>query len=135
MTAPRLQILSSNARRVMVVEEDFTRSQLLTSMLALCDVEVVATSLHDAVAAAEAGTLDAVFLNLNATRGSGVELVRRLRKQHPDVSLTSIGSDLHPDLHMAAVRLGVRSFLSVPFGIESVASTLRDSLTATENAA
>lgn len=117
----------SAIRRVMVVEEDFTRRHLLASLLALRPgLEVITESTHDAAATALRLDIDAAFVNLNATRGSGIELVRRLRKSQPDLTITSIGHDLHPDLHMAAIRAGVRSFLEIPFASDSLSATLRE---------
>ena len=66
---------------------------------------------------------------------SGIELVRRLRKSQPDLTITSIGNDLHPDLHMAAIRAGVRSFLEIPFAPESLSETLREMFGAAVSAA
>jgi len=117
----------SAIRRVMVVEEDFTRRHLLASLLALRPgLEIVTESADGAAATALRLDIDAAFINLNATRGSGIELVRRLRKSQPDLPITSIGHDLHPDLHMAAIRAGVRSFLEIPFASDSLSETLRD---------
>jgi DNA-binding response OmpR family regulator len=121
--------------RVLVVEEDFTRLHLLMSVLSMCGAEAVPASADDAEATASRESVDAIFLNLNATRGSGIELVRRLRRTLPDVPVTSIGHGLHPDLHIAAIRYGVRSFLSLPFDAESVGATLRESIAAASDAA
>lgn len=137
MNAPNSsQTELSPIRRVLVVEEDFTRRQLLLSMLALRpDLEVFSESVHDAAGAADRLDVDAVFVDLNATRGSGIELVRRLRRAQPRLTITSIGDDLHPDLHMAAIRAGVRSFLELPFERQSLADTLREMFDATVSAA
>ena len=117
----------SPARRILVVEEDFTRRQLLVSMLSLrSDLEVFSESAEGAAETASRLDVDAVFVDLNATRGSGIELVRRLRKAQPDLSITSIGHALHPDLHMAAIRVGIRSFLEIPFASGSLSETLRE---------
>lgn len=117
----------SSSRRILVIEEDFTRRQLLVSMLALrSDLEVFSESADDAAATASLLDVDAVFVDLNATGGSGIELVRRLRRAQPDLTITSIGDDLHPDLHMAAIRAGVRSFLEIPFGRQSLSDTLSE---------
>lgn len=113
--------------RVMIVEEDFTRRHLLVSMLALQQgVQVVTATTEEAAAIAQLLDIDAALVNLNATRGSGIELVRRLRKYQPDATIASIGNDLHPDLHMAAIRAGVRSFLRIPFEAESLSTLLRE---------
>ncbi len=113
---------------VLVVDDDPGVRFTLAEVLGEADVDVLkAAGGEEALAllAAHAGEVHLVLTDLAMPGLDGMELLRRIRAEHPAVlvvMITAHGSEAHA---VAAMKLGAYDYFAKPFDVEAVLAVVR----------
>jgi DNA-binding NtrC family response regulator len=99
-----------------VGESNFLTSRLLLSALHSAGHNAVAGRNGDEIAALIAKyDVSVLVLNLNLARPGGLEFLRQLQVQHPQIRVAAATATGQSDLKLAAAALGVSMFFELPF--------------------
>ena len=100
-------------RVVLVDDHDLIRQGLAASFTLEPQTEVVGTagSVAEALEVCEETRPDAVVTDLQLPDGTGLDIVRRLRKDHPDIGLVVLTMHSGDDQIFAAMEAGASGFV------------------------
>jgi two-component system response regulator AtoC len=105
--------------RVLVVDDDLSSRQLCVEVLESLGYQ--ATSVDSPIPALsilENGEFDIVLADVHMPGGSGIDLLRTIKKNHPGIDvLVMTGFGSIPEA-VEAVKLGAYDYVTKPFGIE-----------------
>lgn len=116
--------------RILVAEDD----EIVLSLIAQAEeYDIVAVrNGEDCIAALEKEAFDAVILDVLMPKKSGLVVLRKLRKDHPEtaaVVITGYGEILRPQV----LEIGVDSFLEKPFTLDDLRRAVSAALDAVKN--
>ncbi len=115
--------------RVLAVDDDETARRNLVLALAREGCEVVtAASGREALEQLEAREFDVVLTDLHLGQSDGMELLERTRARWPDTRVVVITGYASIPSAVEAVKKGAFQYLSKPFAIEELRSTVRRAL-------
>jgi two-component system nitrogen regulation response regulator NtrX len=115
--------------RIVIIEENFVTSELLAAM--------VRRSGHEVVVVRDANTTsrelrkaaaDVVLMNLELSRVGGIELLRRVRRDHPALAIVGMPRQPHSDVLLACAQAGVRTFVGAPFDVDELPAILAETM-------
>jgi two-component system nitrogen regulation response regulator NtrX len=120
------------SERILVVDDEQNIRWSLGNVLGDAGFRVVcAEDGEEALAAVEAEPPDAVFLDIELPKLNGMEVLRRLRTERPDVSVVMISGHATIERAVEATRLGAFDFVEKPFSSDRILLLARN---ATERA-
>jgi two-component system, NtrC family, nitrogen regulation response regulator NtrX len=107
--------------RILVVDDEQNIRWSLGLVLGDAGFDVVcAEDGEEALAAVEAEPPHAVFLDIELPKLDGMEVLRRLRAQRPDISVVMITGHATIERAIAATRLGAFDFVEKPFSSDRI---------------
>jgi C4-dicarboxylate-specific signal transduction histidine kinase len=107
--------------RVLVVDDEGSVVELLTLWLSQSGYEVcAATDAATARRALASGGFDLVTLDIAMPGGSGLDLLRWVRSEHPDVGVVMASATGDVEMVIEAMRLGAFSYMIKPFQLDLV---------------
>ena len=117
-------------KRILIVEDDPRVREVLHQALVIAGYEVVATADgEEALAAYRMATADLVITDLLMPRMDGVETIRGLRRQHPDLRVIAVtGARGRFNRLTAARHVGADHTLLKPFRLNDLLTAVRDTL-------
>jgi two-component system OmpR family response regulator len=123
---PELTRLDGTPLRVLVVDDEPNIAELLRMALRYegWDVEVAHTG-SKAVSAARASSPDAVVLDMMLPDFDGMEVLRRLRADAPDVPVLFLTARDAVEDRVAGLTAGGDDYVTKPFSLEEVVARLR----------
>lgn len=114
--------------RVLILEDDVLMAELLETILAglyaRLDADIVSTKAQ-ALAALDQNTYQLLICDWNLPDGSGLEVVRAIRKQDNKLPVLMISGRTDRESVLAAAHYGIRGFISKPFKVETVRDRLK----------
>ncbi|KOU35051.1 response regulator transcription factor [Streptomyces sp. WM6378] len=121
---------TQNAQRlkVIVADDQAAVREPLAAVLGLAkDIDVVAAAADGAevLAAAAAGPVDVVLMDLRMPVMDGIEATRRLTEEHPEVAVVVLTTFADDDSILAALSAGARGYLTKNAGREDIARAIR----------
>jgi two-component system NtrC family sensor kinase len=124
--APEPVIAPSSRRgRVLVVDDEFVLRRVLSGCLEELGYPHAAAGDADGAEAELAANDYAIALiDLKMPRVSGLDLIERLRRSHPDLRLVAMSGFVTEDARQALSRLGVKDVLSKPFDTDQLEKLL-----------
>ena len=124
--APDLTRPDGSALRVLVVDDEENIAELLRMALRYegWDVEVALTG-SKAVAAGKKQRPDAVVLDMMLPDFDGMEVLRRLRAEEPDVPVLFLTARDSVEDRVAGLTAGGDDYVTKPFSLEEVVARLR----------
>ncbi len=115
----------SAIRRILVVDDDVSLRNLLAQTLAGAGFQAfTAEDGRDARAQVEEHQIDLVITDLAMPREEGMELIRALRKQQPDVKIVAMSGAFGSDVLRAAQALGAHISLVKPVSRETILQSI-----------
>jgi two-component system chemotaxis response regulator CheY len=116
--------------RVLVVDDDNLMRELLKAILRDEGYQIVgdAKDGQSALAACDKLTPDLVCLDVNMPGMNGIELLKTLRRQHPNTRVVMITGDSSLTTVREAVSHGAAGYIIKPFSSARVADALRVAL-------
>jgi two-component system response regulator GlrR len=116
-------------RRVMIVEDDEIFLRPLRRTLEVAGFDVLALSSgEDAVDALKREDVDVVMTDKRLPGMDGVELVRRIKTDHPDVAVVMMTAYGTIESAVEAMRLGAANYLVKPFDTAELLIVLRHAI-------
>jgi len=118
------------ALRVLIVDDMVSYRKILSDVMAeIPEVEVGATAASGGIALKKlaAGSFDLVLLDVHMPEMDGVETLRRIRKEFPDVAVVMVSGETtrSADSTIAALELGAVDFIRKPDGPDAAANRAR----------
>ncbi|SDV99886.1 HDOD domain-containing protein [Marinobacter mobilis] len=114
--------------KAMILEDDVLMAELLETILAGLYTRMnadIVTSEEQALAAWEPGKYQLLICDWNLPDGSGLDVVRKIRKQDQDVPILMISGRSDRDSVLAAAHYRISGFISKPFRVEMVRDRLK----------
>ena len=117
-------------KRILIVEDDSRVREVLQQALAMAGYDVVATADgEEALAAYTAATTDLIITDLLMPRMDGVETIRGLRRQRPDLRVIAVTGARGRFNRLTAARyVGADHTLLKPFRLNDLLTAVRDTL-------
>jgi putative two-component system response regulator len=115
--------------RVLCVDDDEQVRTMIQRVLDSAGHECVpAATATEARALLERGTFAAVLFDINLPDSSGLELLRELRQNHPDVAAVMVTGRDDPTIADTALDLGAYGYLTKPFAPNELLIDLANAL-------
>jgi two-component system OmpR family response regulator len=125
-SAPVLTRPDGSALRVLVVDDEVNIAELISMAVRYEGWEpTVAHTGSKAVSAAKDTRPDAVVLDVMLPDFDGVEVLRRMRSQHPDVPVLFLTARDSVEDRVAGLTAGGDDYVTKPFSLEEVIARLR----------
>ena len=89
-----------------------------------------AVSVADALAKFNTEVPAAVLLDIDLPDGSGLDVLREIKREHPDLIVIMITGNVHIENTISALRGGAYDFISKPINLEELRVTIRNGIEA-----
>lgn len=121
--------MSTMARKLLVVEDDVSLGKFLSRELGRRDFEVTIAN-NGGLACTQMGSAayDLCLMDLNLPGNDGFDLLRRVRAEHPDMSLMMLSARNRPQDLVQALEGGADDFLGKPFSFQELLARIRSLL-------
>src|SRR6476620_4214923 len=104
-----------SAGRILVVEDDDCLRRVTQAQLQKCGHETtVSVDASEALAVLERQPIDLVLTDLNLPGMSGLELLRTIRSEYPDVSVVIVTGYGTVETAVAAIKAGAYDYITKP---------------------
>jgi DNA-binding NarL/FixJ family response regulator len=116
----------SDVRVLLADDQRLVRESLATMLRLLPGIELVGTASdgEEAVALAAEHSPQVVLMDLRMPRVDGIEAIRRLREQQPDVRAIALTTFADDESVIGALRAGARGYLTKDAGAEDIRSAI-----------
>ena len=102
-------------QRILCVDDNADICEMLTTLLGAAGYDVTSVATVQAVTRCAAGDgFDLFILDKVSHIGTGLELCRELRRQHPDIPIIIYSADVFERHHRAAARAGATTYVDKP---------------------
>ncbi len=118
---------------LLIVDDEKGPRESLRMILSPQHRVLVAHDAVEALAMLDEHTVDAVTIDLNMPGMKGDALVRRIRKEHPQIEVVVITGYSSVESAVDGLRHGIFDYLSKPFDVVQVSNTLRRALARRES--
>lgn len=114
---------------MLVVDDESDIRRLVREALTSIDCSVLeAPGGHQAMEILKREPVDLMILDLKMNAGSGIDLLRLMRRRHLGVPTVVISAFLSPDLIEKLAAMGVKKVLAKPFRVSRVTDEVRELL-------
>ena len=116
----------SDVRVLLADDQRLVRESLATMLRLLPGIELVGTASdgEEAVALAAEHSPQVVLMDLRMPRVDGIDAIRRLREQQPDVRAIALTTFADDESVIGALRAGARGYLTKDAGAEDIRSAI-----------
>jgi two-component system OmpR family response regulator len=115
--------------KILIVDDSRFQIELLSQALQEKGFEIViAEDAMQAGIAVRRTPPDAIVLDINIPGGSGIEVLKRLRRsgKTENIPVVVVSGNQDSETHQAALKLGVAEFLTKPVDLEKLTKLLSD---------
>lgn len=119
---------SSNEQILIVDDDQVIRWTLREALQSWGFATVEAGSASEAVKQFQADLPAAVLLDIDLPDGSGLDVLREIKREHPDVIVIMITGNVQVDNTISALRGGAYDFIAKPLSLEELRVTLRNGI-------
>ncbi|HJT29445.1 MAG TPA: sigma-54 dependent transcriptional regulator [Pyrinomonadaceae bacterium] len=119
---------SSNEQILIVDDDQVIRWTLREALQSWGFATVEAGSASEAVKQFQADLPAAVLLDIDLPDGSGLDVLREIKREHPDVIVIMITGNVQIDNTISALRGGAYDFIAKPLSLEELRVTLRNGI-------
>ena len=112
--------------RILIADDDGITRHLLRLLLIQYDHEVVGEAEDGETTLAQCAKLmpDVVFLDINMPNIDGLEVLKKIRLDYPQIAVVMVSVSSTPDHVHTAMSLGAHEFIVKPFNAASVINAL-----------
>ncbi len=121
--------LKSTNEQILVVDDDqMIRWTLREALQSWGFATVEAGSTAEAVKQFQAELPAAVLLDIDLPDGSGLDVLREIKREHPEAIVIMITGNVQVDNTISALRGGAYDFIAKPLNLEEIRVTLRNAI-------
>src|ERR1044072_3094680 len=121
--------LKSTNEQILVVDDDQMIRWTLREALQSWGFDTnEASSAAEAVKQFQAELPAAVLLDIDLPDGSGLDVLREIKREHPDAIAIMITGNVQIDNTISALRGGAYDFIAKPLNLEEIRVTLRNAI-------
>ncbi len=124
--APSLLLVDDNSEFLEVLERRFRRRGFAVT---------ACTNEEAALAAARAGRLDAALIDRNLRATDGIELLKRLKQEQPEMAVIVLSGSSDAGAAHFALDSGAAEFLAKPCGLTELEAAVRRAISDRDGAA
>jgi len=121
---------SSNEQILIVDDDQVIRWTLREALKSWGFATVEAGSASEALKQYQAELPAAVLLDIDLPDGSGLDVLREIKREHPEAIAIMITGDVQVDNTISALRGGAYDFIGKPINLEEIRVTLRNAIEA-----
>jgi len=111
--------------KVLLVDDELEFIQVLSERMESRGVDVdTAASGHEALAKAKGKSYDAIILDLSMPEMDGIETLRHLIEDNPDLQVILLTGYATLQKGIEAIKLGAMDFLEKPAGLQKLMETI-----------
>src|SRR5437762_8367028 len=130
-TGKKDKALKNYKERILVVDDEkMIRWSLTEALRGWAFDPVEAATAAEALAAFEAEMPAAVLLDINLPDGSGLDVLRKMRRREPEAVVIMITANVLVDETIAALRGGAYDFIGKPINLEELHVAIRNGIEA-----
>lgn len=123
--------LKTTKQKILIVDDDQAIRWSLSEALRMWSfTPIEAGSVAEGLAHFEAEQPAAVLLDIDLPDGSGLDVLRRVKAQHPEAVVVMITGNVMVDNTIAALRGGAYDFVGKPLNLEELRITIRNGIEA-----
>jgi two-component system, NtrC family, response regulator AtoC len=120
--------MSTNEQILVVDDDQAIRWTLREALQSWGFAPVEAGSVAEAVKHFKADVPAAVLLDIDLPDGSGLDVLREIKREHPEAIVIMITGNVHVDNTISALRGGAYDFIAKPINLEELRVTIRNAL-------
>jgi DNA-binding NtrC family response regulator len=114
------------AEKVLLIDDEVEFLEALSERMEIRGMEVTtAESASNAVDALGAGDYDAIVLDLQMPDMNGIEMLKLIRKSHPDLQVILLTGQATLEAGIQAMKLGAMDFMEKPADINSLTEKIK----------
>lgn len=114
------------AEKVLLIDDEVEFLENLSERMRLRGMEVnTAETAEHAVAAIDGQDYDAIVLDLQMPDMNGIEMLKVIRKTHPDMQVILLTGKATLEAGIQAMKLGAMDFMEKPADIESLTEKIK----------
>src|SRR5919206_4717928 len=119
----------NTSEQILVVDDDEAiRWTLREALQSWGFVSVEASSVAEAVKHFNLDLPAAVLLDIDLPDGSGLDVLREIKREHPEAIVIMITGNIHIDNTISALRGGAYDFIGKPINLEELRITIRNAI-------
>ena len=123
--------MPSNKEKILIVDDDQAIRWSLTEALRSWNYDPVeAGTVADAVVQFQSEQPVVVLLDIDLPDGSGLDVLREIKRDHPDAIVIMITGNVQVDNTISALRGGAYDFIGKPINLEELRITIRNAIEA-----
>lgn len=113
--------------RVLLVDDELEFTQVLSERMKSRGIDVdTAASGPEALEKVKSKSYDAIFLDLSMPEMNGIETLRHLINDNPDLQVILLTGYATLQKGVEAIKLGAMDFLEKPAGIQKLIETIKE---------
>lgn len=114
------------AEKVLLIDDEVEFLEALSERMEIRGMEVTtAESAGNAVGALGAGDYDAIVLDLQMPDMNGIEMLKLIRKSHPDMQVILLTGQATLEAGIQAMKLGAMDFMEKPADIDALTDKIK----------
>jgi DNA-binding NtrC family response regulator len=119
----------NTSERILVIDDDEAiRWSLMEALQSWGFQPTGAGSVADGIKQFNAELPAAVLLDIDLPDGSGLDVLREIKREHPEAIAIMITGNVHVDNTISALRGGAYDFIAKPINLEELRITIRNAL-------
>ena len=123
--------LKTTNEQILVVDDDQAIRWTLTEALQSWGfIPIEAASVAEGLKNFNADLPAAVLLDIDLPDGSGLDVLREIKREHPEAIVIMITGNVHIDNTISALRGGAYDFIAKPINLEELRVTIRNAIEA-----
>ncbi|WP_316901403.1 response regulator [Pseudodesulfovibrio indicus] len=114
------------AEKVLLIDDEVEFLEALSERMEIRGMEVTtAESASNAVDALGSGDYDAIVLDLQMPDMNGIEMLKLIRKSHPDLQVILLTGQATLEAGIQAMKLGAMDFMEKPADIDALTDKIK----------
>ena len=112
--------------KVLLIDDEEEFLETLSERMEIRGMEVsTAANARNAVSALDSGDYDAIVLDLQMPDMNGIEMLKVIKKNHPDMQVILLSGQATLEAGIEAMKLGAMDFMEKPADIDSLTEKIK----------
>ena len=115
------------AEKVLLIDDETEFLETLSERMSLRGMNVsTAENAENAVSAIDGADYDAIVLDLQMPDMNGIEMLKVIRKSHPDMQVILLTGQATLEAGIEAMKLGAMDFMEKPADVDSLTEMIKN---------